>query len=273
MDPKSTRTLVREETEIFESKVKVFDVREDPEEILSAEIPTEEDDTEHACVKSSLSSGLSLKKASLPQKLQCTRRVYCNKEAVASKIEKIEKDTPESSLLVSQKDFSLVQAGVQPNKSVSSLGQTGSTHMTEGSSQCVPTDQHWTQTLPTIHLLSPATAVSSEDEKPKPKSKNDTSGTISENMHHEDRLPLEQSSQLTIDASVHKEAVSTQRFPGSQTSGALCKVPTTVLPQTFLHAEGHQSTKPSSKFLTRAGASRNQESPAKADLHEGICLS
>lgn len=228
-------------------------------------------------MKSSLSSGLSLTKASPLQQLQRTRKGDSNKQAVASKTEKIQKDeAPQSSLLVSQKEqrFSSVQAGVQPENSVIPLGQTGSTNMTEGSSQSVSIDQHRTQTLPTTNLFSPTTAVPPQDEKPK--SRNDTSVTISEKMYHEDGLPLQRSTQPTTDARIHEETVSTQRFPGSERSGALFKVPTTVLPQTFLPDEGHQSRKPSSRVSAGpagAGASGDQENPGKADLHKGICFS
>lgn len=186
-------------------------------------MPAEEDDTQHPCVKS---SDLSLTKAPLPQKLQHPRRVESNKEAVASKTEKIQEDAPESSLLVShQERFSLVQAGVQPEKPGISLEQTGSANVTEGSSQCVSTDQHWTQTLPTIHLLSPTAAVSLQDKKPK--SRNEPS------VHHNNSVALEQYTQPIMDASVQEEAVLTQRFPGRETSGALFKVPTTVLHRHF----------------------------------------
>lgn len=267
-----TRALVREEIEVFEGKVKVLDVREAAKEIWSPEIPHEEDDTEHAHLKNYLSSGLSLTKESPPQKLQCFRNVDSNNEAVASKTEKIQKDeAPKSSLLVSQKEqrSSSVQAGVQPENSVISLGQTGSTNMTEGSSQSVSTDLHWSQTLPTTHLLSPTTAVPPRDEKPK--SKNDLATTISENMYYEDGSPLPQSTQPSTDAHVHQGTFSTQRVPASEQSGAFFKVPTTVFPQTFLPDEGHQNRKPSSRVST--GAFGDQENPQKANLHQGICFS
>lgn len=228
-------------------------------------------------MRSSLSSGLSLTKASRPQKLQCISKVDTSNEAVASKTKKIQKDeAPKSSLLVGQTEqgFSSVQAGVQPENSGNSLGQTGSTNMTEGSSQSVSTYQHQTQTPPTTNHLSPITAVSPQDEKPK--SRNDTSVRISENLSHEDSLPLERSTQPTTDAGVHEEAVSTQRFPGNERSGTLFKVPTKVLPQTFLPDEGHQSRKPPSRVSASpagAGASGDQENPEKADLHKGICFS
>lgn len=249
----------------------MFDVREDLEEIQSAEIPHGEDDTERTCVKSSLSSGLSLTKASPPQKLQHIRRVDSNNEAVASKTEKIQKDeAPKSSLSVSQKEqcFSSVQAGVQPENTVICLGETASTNMSEGSSQSVSTEQHWTQTRPTTDLLSPTTAVPPQEEKPE--FRYDISVASSEKMHHEDSLPLERSTQPTTDARVHEETVSTQRFRGSQSSGALSKCPTTVLPQAVLPDEGHQSRKPSSRVS--AGASR-EENPEKANLPKGICFS
>lgn len=220
-------------------------------------------------MKGSLRSGLSPTNAPPPQKLQHLRRVDSVLEAVASKTEKNQKgEAPESSLSVSQKEqcFSSVQAGVQPEHSVISLGQNGSTNMTKRSSQSVSTDQHWTQTLPTTDFLSPTIAVPPQDEKPK--SRNDISVTVLEKMHHEDSLPLERSTQPTTDARVHEETVSTQRFPGSRSSGALFRVPSTVL-QTFLPDEGHQSSKPSSRVS--AGASR-EENPEKANLHKGICF-
>lgn len=214
-------------------------------------------------MKGSLSSGLSPTNAPPPQKLQHLRRVD-------SKTKKNQKgEAPKSFLSVSQKEqrFSSVQAGVQPEHSVISLGQTGSTNMTKRFSQSVSTDQHWTQTLPTTDLLSPTTAVPPQDEKPK--SRNDISVTVSEKMHHEDSLPRERSTQPTTDARVHEETVSTQRFPGSRSSGALFRVPSTVL-QTFLPDEGHQSRKPSSRVS--AGASR-EKNPEKANPHKGICFS
>lgn len=249
-----------------------MDIREAAKEIWSPEIPYEEDDTEHSHLKIYLSSGLSLNEESHPQKLQCFRNVHSNNEVVASKTEKIQKEeAPKSSLLVSQKEqrSSSAQAGVQPENSVISLGQTGSTNMTEGSSQSVSTDLHWSQTLPTTHLLSPTTAVPPRDEKPK--SKNDLATTISENMYHEDGSPLQRSTQPTTDAHDNQGTFSTQKVPVSEQSGAFFKVPTTVLPQTFLPDEGHQNRTPSSRVS--AGAFGDQENPQKANLHQGTCFS
>lgn len=249
----STRALVREEAKIFEGNIKVFDLQEGLEEIQSAEIPREEDATEHTHVKSSLSSGLSLTTAAPPQKLQRISKVDSKKEVVASKTEKIQKDeAPESSLLVNQKErgFSSVQAGVQPEISVISLEQIGSTSMT---------------------LLSPTTAFSPQDQKTK--SRDDTSMTTSGTMYHEDSFFMERSTQPSTDVGVHEEAVSTQRFPGSERSGAPFKVPAGVSPQTFLPDEGHQSRKPPSRVSGRAGAPGDQENAEKTDLHKGIWFS
>lgn len=224
-------------------------------------------------MESSLSSGLLLTKASPPQKLQRIRKVDSN-ETVASKTMKMPKDkAPESSLLVSQnkQHFSSVQTGVQPQNCMISLGQIDSTNMTEGSSQSV---KHWTQTPPTPDHLSPATAGSPQDEKPK--SRNDISVTISQKMYHERSLPLEGAVQPTTDAGVHEGTVSTQRFSGSQKSGDLFTVPTTVLPEVFLPDEGHQRRKTSSRVSAGpagAGASGDQENPEKANLYQGICFS
>lgn len=257
MEHESTRALVQEESQIFEEKFSVLEVQEDPEEVQSAEIPCDEY-TEGTLVESSLISGLSKMKASPPQKLQHIRKVDSNK-AVASKIEKIQKEKAPRSLLVSQKEqpFSSVQDGVQPENTV----KTGLTNMIKGSSQRVSTDEHQTQTPPTTDLLS-RKSVPSQDEKPK--SRSHIFMTISENMYHEDGLPLGQSTRPTTDAGIHEVAVSTRRLPGSERSGAFFKVPTTV----FLPDEGHQSRKPSSRVS--AGASWDQENPEKADLHKGI---
>lgn len=246
-----------------------MDVREAAQEIWSPEIAFEEDDTEHAHLKNYLSSDLSLTKESPPQKLQCFRNVHSNNEAVASKTEKIQKDeASKSSLLVSQKEqrSSSVQAGLQPENSVIPLGQTGSTNMTEGSSQSVSTALHWSNTT---HLLSPTTAVPPRDEKPK--SNNDQATIISENMCHEDGSPLQRSTQPTTDAHDNQGTFTTQRVPVSEQSGAFFKVPTTVLPQRILTDEGHQNRKPSSRVS--AGAFGDQENPQKANLHQGTCFS
>lgn len=285
MEYESKRPLVHEEIEIFEEKVKVFDVREVREDReIHAEIH-HEDGTEHTSVKKkhdasivfpSLKSSLSLTETSPLQDMQLPKKMDSEEEAVVSKTEKINKNltlpvddqlvkASESSLLVNQKEqrFSSVKVLVQPKIS----------------SQCVSSDQYWTD------LFSPMTAVPPQKEKPRSFG-NDIS-TKMEKIYNEDILPLEQSTQPTShkDTDIHKETIVS--FLGNKMSGALFKgvsdFPTTILPQTkvFLPEEGYQCRKPSAMGSDKTGpaeaqTTRDDKDPNKEraeKLQKGICFS
>lgn len=281
MEYKSKRPLIHEEMEIFEEKVfDVRDVREDIREI-HAEIH-HEDGTEHISVKKkhnasvvfpSLKSSLPLTEASTLQNMHLTKKMDSKEEAVVSKTKKINKNLPVDDQLVKASESSLfVNQKEQRFSSVKVL-------VPKMSSQCVSSDQYWTD------LFSPITAVPPQKEKPKSFG-NDIS-TKMEKIYDEDILPLEQSTQLKSpeDTHIHKETIVS--FLGNKMSGALFKAvsdfPTTILPQTkvFLPEEGYWCRKPSAMGSDKTGpaeaqATRDDKDPDKEraeKLQKGICFS
>lgn len=265
MEYETKRPLVHEEIE-------VFDVREVREDIREIHVEMDhEDGTEHIS-----KSSLSLTETSHLQNMQLTKKMDSKEEAVVSKTEKINKNVThpvddqlvkasESSLLVNQQEqrFSSVKVLVQPKMS----------------SQCVSSDQYWTD------LFSPITAVPPQKEKPKSFG-NDIS-TKMEKIYNEDILPLERSTQPTSpkDTDIHKETIVS--FLGNKMSGALFKgvsdFPTTILPQTkvLLPEEGYRCRKPSAMGSDKTGpaedqATRDDKDPNKEraeKLQKGICFS
>lgn len=271
MKNESKRSLIEVEEEVEISDV--FEERADTRKLQSASI-----------VYPSLNPPL----ASPPPMLHSTKKVDPEKEAAASKTEKVKKDdvlspntylleASQSSLFINHNEqiCSSGKVHVEPENLISkgrnhvTLAQTGSHKMNEMSSQSIFHDQHRTNTLPTTDLFIPTSAVPPQKEKLRCSTS-------------EDLLSAEASPQPTSpkDADIDRETlVSTEKVPESKCSGAPFRDVSDVPKAKVLLLQGHQKVDPSAMGLadpTEAGApgnEKNLDNNRGANLQKGICFS